>query len=81
MITSMHQGSTGNLILDKLENIGGNYVKALKVWRENFIRNFDTRIKPEFVGMSEVDIKIFLRKWEVLFFLAFSSVKMGLIEG
>ena len=77
----MHQGSAGNLILDKLENIGGNYVKALRTWRENFLRNFNTRVQPELEGMSSVDIEVFRKKWEVCFLSPFKDVKRGLMDG
>jgi len=65
----MHQGSKGTLILDKLENIGNHYVKALRTWRENFLQNFDNNIRPELIKthptMTEEEVGSFKRKWEV----------------
>ncbi|TAQ86879.1 hypothetical protein B7494_g4794 [Chlorociboria aeruginascens] len=71
IMTSMHRGSAGKLIVDKLENIGGHYAKTLKVWHDNFLRNFSARIRPEVLRMnprmSEMEIEIFRRKWEYYF--------------
>ncbi|TVY80453.1 Tuberculostearic acid methyltransferase UfaA1 [Lachnellula suecica] len=79
IIASMHKGSAGNLILDKLENIGGHYVKALKTWRETFFSNFSARIRPELLknnsGMSELDIEVFKRKWEYYFSICEAGFK------
>jgi cyclopropane-fatty-acyl-phospholipid synthase len=66
IVASIQKGSSGNLILDKLENIGGHYVKALKTWRENFQRNFEKLIQPELLRRNrDVDVEVFARKWEV----------------
>ena len=65
----MYKGSGGTLILDKLENIGGHYAKALKIWRTNFDANFYSQIRPELVKanplMSDAELEIFKRKWQV----------------
>lgn len=69
-MSSLHKGSEGTLILDKLENIGGHYVKALSTWRENFLGNFTDKIRPELMKRNpDVDVEVFKRKWEVSYLL------------
>ena len=57
--------------MEKIENIGGHYTKALRLWKEKFLANFDCKIRPalkrEHKGMSEDEIDVFRRKWEVRF--------------
>jgi cyclopropane-fatty-acyl-phospholipid synthase len=66
---SINTGSKGSLIIDGIENIGGHYAKTLRLWRHNFLVNFDTRIKvalmKERADMGEKDIEVFRRMWEV----------------
>lgn len=61
--------SKGTLSLERIENIGGHYIKTLRLWRENFKANFDHRIKPALLqshpDMSDESIEVFQRKWEV----------------
>ncbi len=61
--------SKGTLIVEKVENIAGHYSKALRLWKEAFLQNFDSHIRPalkkEHKGMTEEEIEVFKRKWEV----------------
>ena len=69
VITSIHKGSSGRLIVDKLENFGGHYAKTLQIWRKNFLENFSNQLRPELLKanprISERDVEIFKRKWQV----------------
>lgn len=69
LVGSIERGSKGSLIVDAILNIGGHYAKTLRLWRENFERNFNGNIRPalldEHEGMSEKDVEVFRRKWEV----------------
>ena len=69
LIASIEKGSKGTLIVDEVLNIGGHYTKTLRLWREKFTRNFESKVKPalleEHEGMTEKDIELFKRKWEV----------------
>lgn len=69
LVGSIEKGSEGSLIVDAILNIGGHYAKTLRLWREKFEQNFDSRIRPalldEHEEMSEKDAEIFRRKWEV----------------
>ena len=70
LVGSIERGSKGSLIIDGILNIGGHYAKTLRIWRENFESNFHSRVRPalmdEHPNMTEKDIALFQRKWEVL---------------
>lgn len=69
LASSIERGSKGMLIIDTIINIGGNYAKTLRLWREKFEQNFNSIIRPallhEHEDMSEKDVTLFRRKWEV----------------
>lgn len=69
LVDSIAKGSKGTLIVENVENIGGHYAKTLRLWKEKFVQNFDTRIRPALIsehrGMTEDDAALFKRKWEV----------------
>ncbi|KAJ9639134.1 uncharacterized protein PV06_07314 [Exophiala oligosperma] len=71
LVDSINKGSQGLLVVDSIENIGPHYAKALRIWKENFERNFQKRIKPallaEHDGMTESDVLLFRKKWEYYF--------------
>jgi hypothetical protein len=58
----MNRDSAGNLIPDKIENIRGNYIKALRMWREDSLTNFLSEIRPELLKanplMTETEVRI-----------------------
>lgn len=57
--------------MEKVENIGGHYAKALRLWKEEFLKNFEGRIRPalkkEHAEMTDEAIDVFRRKWEYYF--------------
>ncbi|KAK6212283.1 hypothetical protein LQW54_005414 [Pestalotiopsis sp. IQ-011] len=63
--------SSGTLIVERVENIGGHYAKALRLWKEKFLDNFESKIRPalklEHPSMSQDEIDVFRRKWEYYF--------------
>jgi cyclopropane-fatty-acyl-phospholipid synthase len=68
LVNCLSRGAQKTLELESIENIGENYVKALRVWRERFIENWDTirtaytrKYEPE----TEADIEAFKRRWIV----------------
>ncbi|KAI4206722.1 MAG: hypothetical protein LQ346_000911 [Caloplaca aetnensis] len=71
LVGSIDQGSKGTLIVDSILNIGGHYGKTLRLWRESFDRNFDSKIRlallREHQGMAEKDVELFRRKWQYYF--------------
>ncbi|KAK0701638.1 cyclopropane-fatty-acyl-phospholipid synthase [Lasiosphaeria miniovina] len=71
LINHITAESKGTLIVEKVENIGGHYVKALRLWREDFLRNFEARIRPalkaEHPDLTDEEIEVFRRKWKYYF--------------
>ncbi|KAE9371221.1 cyclopropane-fatty-acyl-phospholipid synthase [Stipitochalara longipes BDJ] len=71
LVENISKGSEGTLVVEKIENIGGHYAKTLRLWREAFMKNFDSRIRPalmmEHKDMGEKEIEVFRRKWEYYF--------------
>ena len=63
------------LIPESVENIGPHYAKTLRLWRQNFMQTFSTKIRPALLAehadggkkMSEEDVELFKRKWEYYF--------------
>jgi cyclopropane fatty-acyl-phospholipid synthase-like methyltransferase len=55
--------------VERIENIGGHYSKALRLWKEDFLANFDDKIRPalrkEHPEMTDEEMDVFRRKWEV----------------
>ena len=69
LIGSIERGAEGTLVPDAVLNIGGHYAKTLRLWREKFERSFNNQIRPalleEHGDMTEKDIELFRRKWQV----------------
>ncbi|KAL8872130.1 MAG: hypothetical protein Q9174_002190 [Haloplaca sp. 1 TL-2023] len=71
LVGSIDRGTKGTLIVDAILNIGGHYAKTLRLWGEEFERNFDSKIRPallkEHKNMSDKDVEVFRRKWQYYF--------------
>ena len=69
LVENITKGSEGTLVVEKVENIGGHYAKTLRLWREKFMKNFESRIRPalmmEHEEMGDKEVEVFRRKWEV----------------
>lgn len=69
LVENIAKGSEGTLVVERIENIGGHYARTLRLWRENFMFNFDSRIRPalmqEHEEMGDKEVEVFRRKWEV----------------
>ena len=69
LVASIDRGSKGELVVDSILNIGGHYAKTLRLWRESFERNFESKIRPsllrEHKNMAKRDVELFRRKWQV----------------
>jgi cyclopropane-fatty-acyl-phospholipid synthase len=69
LVDNISKGSEGTLVVERIENIGGHYAKTLRLWREAFMKNFGSRIRPalmmEHRDMGEKEVEVFRRKWEV----------------
>ncbi|KAI1653558.1 cyclopropane-fatty-acyl-phospholipid synthase [Daldinia decipiens] len=71
LLNHISKESKGTLIIERVENIGGHYAKTLRLWRENFMLNFESKIRPaleaEHPRMSAREVDVFRRKWEYYF--------------
>jgi len=69
LVSNISKGSKGTLVVEKIENVGGHYAKTLRLWRQKFMQNFDSRIRPalleEHANMGIKEVEVFRRKWEV----------------
>ncbi|KAL3426033.1 Tuberculostearic acid methyltransferase UfaA1 [Phlyctema vagabunda] len=71
LVEKISKNSEGTLVVEKIENIGGHYAKTLRLWREKFLQNFDSRIRPalmtEHQEMGDQEVEVFRKKWEYYF--------------
>ena len=72
LVENISKGSQGTLVVERIENIGGHYAKTLRLWREQFMLNFESRIRPalmmEHEEMGDNAVDVFRKKWECTFF-------------
>lgn len=64
VVDAVYKGSKGKLIVEDLENIGGHYAKALRLWREDFVKNFDAVVAKADDKGKQIYDDVFKRKWE-----------------
>ena len=66
LVDAVDKGSKGTLELESVQSIGPHYAKALRLWREKFLGNWEA-IRADYLKergeMSEVDIEAFRRRW------------------
>ncbi|KAK6599918.1 cyclopropane-fatty-acyl-phospholipid synthase [Botrytis cinerea] len=71
LIDNITKASEGTLVVEKVENIGGHYAKTLRLWKEKFLTNFESRIRPALMAehkeMGEREVEVFRKKWEYYF--------------
>ncbi|KAA6409154.1 MAG: cyclopropane-fatty-acyl-phospholipid synthase [Lasallia pustulata] len=71
LVASIDRATKGSLVVEDIKSVSGHYVKALRLWRERFLGNWEEVIKPALTekkpGMSGVEMDIFRRKWEYYF--------------
>lgn len=69
LVSSINAGSKGKLVVEEIISLGGHYVKTLQCWKDNFMDNFEEMIVPalrkEHPCMTDADLDVFLRKWNV----------------
>ncbi|ATY66282.1 methoxy mycolic acid synthase 1 [Cordyceps militaris] len=63
--------SKGTLVTENIENIGGHYARTLRLWREQFMGTFESKIRPALLrqhpDMTKEAVHVFKRKWEYYF--------------
>ncbi|KAF2268840.1 methoxy mycolic acid synthase 1 [Lojkania enalia] len=81
LVGGIAKGSGGRLVVDGVENIGPHYAKALRLWRNEFLRRWEGEggmeegrkdgIKGQLMrekdGLDEEGAEVFKRKWEYYF--------------
>ncbi|KAI1135069.1 cyclopropane-fatty-acyl-phospholipid synthase [Hypoxylon sp. FL0543] len=71
LLNHISKESRGTLMVERVENIGGHYAKTLRLWKEKFLLNFESRIRlalrAEHPHMTQQEIDVFRRKWEYYF--------------
>ncbi|KAI0137189.1 cyclopropane-fatty-acyl-phospholipid synthase [Xylariales sp. AK1849] len=84
LVSGIQKGAKGQLVIEDIRGIPVGYIKALRLWREKFLENFETIIAPELrrkhPGMSRDDVEIFKNKWVYYFCryeAAFKSKSVG----
>ncbi|KAK3180016.1 hypothetical protein K4F52_008594 [Lecanicillium sp. MT-2017a] len=69
LVAAIDKGSAGKMVVEEVKSFGGHYVKALRLWREAFLENFEEMIAPsmreKYPALTEDDVEVFKRKWEV----------------
>ena len=69
LVDAIVKGSQGRLMVEEMKSIAAHYPRALRLWREKFEENFEAVIAPDLkrknTSMTEADIQVFRRKWEV----------------
>ncbi|PHH85699.1 hypothetical protein CDD83_58 [Cordyceps sp. RAO-2017] len=70
LLEAIHAGSQGALQVETVENIGPHYVRTLRCWRQNFLRNWPAT-RTVFIDKNpdatEADVEAFRRRWEYYF--------------
>lgn len=72
--------------MENVENIGGHYARTLRLWKENFLGNFEERIRPaltrEHPDMTKEGVEVFRKKWEVsVLSVFFGKSRSGVLTG
>ncbi|KAL3427471.1 cyclopropane-fatty-acyl-phospholipid synthase [Phlyctema vagabunda] len=74
LLDSIHNGSKGKLEIRGLQSLGPHYIRALRLWREKFLANWEAAIKPALMrdnpkgGLVRKDeLEPVKRKWEYYF--------------
>lgn len=68
LIERLDTGSSGSLELDSVQSIGPHYARTLRLWRENFLANWETTkilYVKERGDMTPLDLEAFRRRWIV----------------
>ncbi|KZV97474.1 cyclopropane-fatty-acyl-phospholipid synthase [Exidia glandulosa HHB12029] len=82
ILETIHTGSKGKLAVRTVRSIGPHYAKALRMWREKFLRNWDDQIKPKLMAEGKTNdaaMEFFKRRWEYYFSYCESGFRTGLI--
>ncbi|KAJ8070905.1 hypothetical protein OCU04_001264 [Sclerotinia nivalis] len=75
-------GSAGSLELESVQSIGPHYARTLRLWRENFLANWETT-KSLYVkergNMTALDLEAFRRRWIYYFSYCEAGFRAGIL--
>ncbi|KAJ2978735.1 hypothetical protein NQ176_g3654 [Zarea fungicola] len=82
LLSAIDVGSQGTLEVETVQSIGPHYIKTLRCWRENFIRNWGN-IKSGYVAnhaeASEKTIEAYRRRWLYYFYYCEAAFRARII--
>ena len=71
LVGSIEKASKGRLVVEDIKSVSGHYVAALRLWRERFLDNWESVIRPVLrekkPNMTDVDLDVFRRKFVYYF--------------
>ncbi|TGO88882.1 hypothetical protein BPOR_0136g00060 [Botrytis porri] len=82
IIEHLEAGSTGSLEPESVQSIGPHYVRTLRLWRENFTRNWDKTKLLYMKGrgdMTLLDLETFQRRWIGYFSYCEAGFRAGIL--
>ncbi|KAF7940578.1 uncharacterized protein EAE98_000705 [Botrytis deweyae] len=82
IIERLEAGSTGSLELESVQSIGPHYVRTLRLWRENFVQNWDETkhlYMKERGDMTLLDLQTFQRRWIGYFSYCEAGFRAGIL--
>lgn len=69
LVAGINRGSRGRLIVEEIKSIGAHYPRALRIWKENFLANFELSVVPALrenqPETTAAEMERFRRQWEV----------------
>ena len=71
LVRSINRASKGRLVVEDIKSVSGHYVATLRLWRERFLDNWESVIKPALrerkLSMTDADLDVFRRKFVYYF--------------
>ena len=71
LVGSIDRASKGRLVVEDIKSVSGHYVAALRLWRERFLDNWESVIRPALrekkPDMTDADMDVFKRKFVYYF--------------
>ncbi|CAD6457633.1 552469fa-e615-4877-9594-3bfc831c7e3c [Sclerotinia trifoliorum] len=82
LIERLDTGSAGSLELESVQGIGPHYARTLRLWRENFLANWETT-KSLYVkergNMTALDLEALRRRWIYYFSYSEAGFRAGIL--
>ncbi|KAA8573408.1 hypothetical protein EYC84_004994 [Monilinia fructicola] len=82
LIERLDTGSSGSLELESIQSIGPHYARTLRLWRENFLANWESTkllYVKERGNISTLDLEAFRRRWIYYFSYCEAGFRAGIL--